>query len=160
MDLAQCKQLLQQSQITQNKITLFHNFFTPSGAIDVFLTERLIKRCRKAKVWKSRAMLSTLKNVQYGFCLQNSRSRGGIDGIFRLDRHFKPANSMMKKLFDQFLDKPSPLKEKIQSTFSISSEKWIPVRLVSHHLRLLGVIICLENSQVLVLVDCDCEKGN
>ncbi len=37
-------------------------------------------------------------------------------------------------------------------------EKWIAVRLVSHHLRLLGVMVFHEDQAHLVLVDYDDDK--
>jgi hypothetical protein len=36
---------------------------------------------------------------------RQARSAGGRDGIFAMGRTFRPANEMMTKLFDRFLDK-------------------------------------------------------
>jgi len=133
----------------------FSRFETPHGRLSVLLTTRLRKKCKKGRIWKSSAMLTSLKNAAYGYDPKTGLSRGGSDGIFRIDREFKPVNSMMKKLFTQFIDKPDPLVAELESYFSSHSSEWVPVRLVSHHLRLLGLFY----SQQLVLVDYDSEKG-
>lgn len=161
MALEQIKQKLQEAEakLQTNSIVLFGQLSTKTGDLEVFITDRLYKQCRKGKIWKSRSMLSTLKNAIYGFDIKASRSRGGLDGIFRIDRNFSPKNSMMKKIF-HFLDKPDPLVVKISKHFDTSSENWIPVRLVSHNLRLLGVMLNAEKDAQLVLVDYDKDKGN
>ena len=66
---------------------------------------------------------------------------------------------MMKKIFN-FLDKPDPLVAKIGKHFDSSVENWIPVRLVSHNLRLLGIILNTKKGAQLVLVDYDKDKNN
>jgi len=105
-------------------------------------------------------MLITLKNASYGFDPKAALSSGGRDGIFSVNRNFRHANSMMKKLFNQFIDKPDPLVPLISSVLGCSSTDWIPVRLVSHHMRLLGVISVSGGITRLVLVDYDNNKGN
>ena len=103
-------------------------------------------------------MLSTLKNGAYGFDPDSPRSRGGADGIFKVDRHFRPRNSMMNKLFDRFLDKPDATVADIERELGTSIADWVPVRLVSHHMRLLGVLVRKPGSDRLVLIDYDDEK--
>ena len=144
-------------QLQKQSIVSFHTFATPQGDLQVHLTNRLYKKCRKDKIWKSRAMCSTLRNACYGFHV-TSRSRGGSDGIFRIDRDFSPPNSMMKKIF-KFIDTPGDLSREISDTFAENSE-WLAVRLVSHHLRLLGVIVSIQKNIHLILVDYDNQKGN
>lgn len=131
------------------------HFDTPHGKLVLSLTERLRHSCRKGKVWKSNAMLTALKNTQYGFDRTRTRSRGGADGVFLLDRTFEPRNEMMRKIFDRFLDKPDPLVAQLSARFAVAAEEFVPVRVVSHHLRLLGVLIEREEAAQLVLVDFD-----
>src|SRR5690242_17064444 len=77
------------------------------------LTERLRSVCRKAKVWKSKPFLTALKNAQYGFNESQTRSAGGRDGIFLLDRTYYPPNPMMAKIFDRYLEKSNSGAEEI-----------------------------------------------
>ncbi len=130
-------------------------FETPRGHVVVSITDRLERSCRKGKVWKSHAMLTAIKNAQYGLDPTRLRSRGGADGVFLVDRSFRPANEMMRKLFDRFLDKPDPLVAVLASRLATRPEDLIPVRVVSHHLRLLGLLIEQEKAWHLVLVDYD-----
>ncbi|NOU28879.1 MAG: hypothetical protein HOO96_13325, partial [Polyangiaceae bacterium] len=58
-------------------------------------------------------------------------------------------------VFDRFLDKPDPLVATIATTFGVAPGALSPVRLVSHHLRLLGVLAAQGNAAQLVLVDYD-----
>lgn len=159
--LEEIKKKLQvlETNLEDQSIVFFEKPTTPHGELQVFITKRLMKLCKKGKIWKSREMLSTLKNTQYGFDIKVSRSRGGNDGIFRIDRTFSPANSMMKKIF-KFIDRPSDLSTAIISAFSTPKDNWIAVRLVSHNLRLLGIIAITEQGANLVLVDYDNDKGN
>jgi hypothetical protein len=160
MELAEAKAKLVQleSQLGVAVIVLFAVFDTPVGRLSLYLTERLQRQCRKGKVWKSPGMLSTLKNAAYGFDSDSPRSRGGSDGIFKLDRTFQPRNAMMRKMFDRFLDKPDPAIAAIERELECPSAEWLPVRLVSHHMRLLGVLARKGGSDHLVLVDYDDEK--
>jgi hypothetical protein len=103
-------------------------------------------------------MLAALKNAAYGFDERQARSVGGRDGIFLLDRTFRPANEMMRKLFDRFLDNPGSGAEELAGALGTPLAELLPVRLVSHHLRLLGVLARREDADWLVLVDCDRSK--
>ena len=122
------------------------------------VTDRLRKQCKKGKVWKSKEMLTALKNASYGFDLNHARSPGGYDGIFLLTRDYKPKNEMMRKLFDRYLDKPDSGAEKISRIFGLQPEQLLPVRLVSHHMRLLGVLHQGPVFDYIVLVDYDDTK--
>ena len=135
---------------------LFGEFDTPHGTLDVYLTGRLRRKCRKGGVWRTPPMLTALKNVTYGYDSIGSHSRGGLDGIFRLDRSYSPPNSMMKKVFG-FLDKFDPLVAEIVESFDSIPNDWIPVRIVSHHMRLLGFI--LLDKSTLMLIDFDNDKN-
>jgi hypothetical protein len=123
--------------------------------IHLALTERLHKKAKKAHIWKSPHFLSTLKNVEYGFDQSHARSRGGTDGIFLLDRNFHPKNEMMHKIFDQYIDKEESGIEEVAQALNADIKDLLPVRLVSHHMRLLGVLLRKEIEDWLVLVDFD-----
>lgn len=103
MDLSDVKKRLQelQGELSDNPTAVFAEFETPHGLLEVIITDRLRRKCRKGRLWKSNAMLTSLKNAAYGLDSNAPRSRGGADGIFRVDPDFRPENSMMKKLFRQ-----------------------------------------------------------
>jgi len=123
--------------------------------IYVGLTERLHKKARKGHIWKSPHFLSTLKNAEYGFDESHARSRGNSDGIFLLDRNFRPSNEMMHKIFDQYLDKENSGVEEVTQALGTTLKDLLAVRLVSHHMRLLGVLLRKEFEDWLILVDFD-----
>jgi len=137
----------------------------PYGLLGVFdrngrklmlgITERLRKRCMKGMVWKSRGFMATLRNVQYGFDERLAHSAGGHDGIFLLDRAFQPANRMMHKLFDQYLDRGDGEADGLAAALGTTLDQLKPVRLVSHHMRLLGVLWQAPEADWLILVDYD-----
>jgi hypothetical protein len=160
MDLTEIKERLEEAEATlaTQSLVVFADLDTPHGLLSVIITDRLRRKCRKGRVWKSTGMLTTLKNAAYGFDSKMSRSRGGADGIFRMDRGFRPVNSMMKKLFTKFLDKPDDLVAELADALESPSDRWIPVRLVSHHMRLLGVVSLAGGVARLALVDYDNEK--
>jgi hypothetical protein len=157
MELAELKERLVEieDRLEAEQVVELGRFDTPAGPMVVLITERLRKRCRKGKVWKSNAMLTALKNIQYGLDRTRPRSRGGSDGVFLLDRGFQPPNAMMNKLFDRFLDKPDPLVAVIRARLSASAGELVPVRVVSHHMRLLGVLVERAGGGQLTLVDYD-----
>lgn len=126
--------------------------------LHVHLTQRFYKRARKAKMWASKGMLTALKNASYGFDPSNARSRGGADGLFLLDRHFTPANTMMKLMFDGFLDKETQLIEDFAEHLDVPTSAFQAARLVSHHTRLLGLLVQLETYTHFILVDLDHTK--
>jgi len=157
MELAEAKERLKAVEGALNgaPFVVFHAFEREGRTLHVAVTDRLRKHARKEGVWRSREMLVTLKNAAYGYDERQARSAGGRDGLFLLDRTFRPANAMMAKLFDQFLDKPGSGAAEVAAALKTSLEALLPVRLVSHHLRLLGVLAHREDADWLVLVDCD-----
>ena len=157
MDLVDARERIRaiEDELADAPFVEFHAFERDGRTIRVGLTERLRRSARKEGVWRSREMLATLKNASYGFDERNSRSVGGRDGVFLMDRGFRPANEMMAKLFDRFLDKPGGGSDEIARSLGVSSSELLPVRLVSHHMRLLGVLVRRESVDWLILVDCD-----
>jgi hypothetical protein len=157
VELTEAKDRLKaiESALADAPFVAFHAFEREGRVLHVALTERLRKAARKEGVWKSREMCASLKNAAYGFQESQARSTGGRDGIFLLDRSFRPANEMMHKLFDRFLDKSNSGAEELAAALGTPLEELLPVRLVSHHLRLLGVLARGETEDWLVLVDCD-----
>jgi hypothetical protein len=126
--------------------------------LHIGLTDRLRKRARKEGVWKSKEFCTTLKNAAYGFDERRARSPGGQDGIFLLDKKLRPRNEMMRKLFDRFLERPESSASEIAKSLEVETDTLLPVRLVSHHMRLLGVLCRKADADWLVLVDCDRTK--
>jgi hypothetical protein len=157
MELAEAKDRLKaiESELIDTPFVEFHAFEREGRTLHVAITERLRKQARKESVWRSREMLATLKNAAYGFNEQRARSVGGRDGLFVMDRTFRPPNEMMNKLFNRFLDKPGSGAEELAAAVGVSLAELLPVRLVSHHLRLLGVLARKNEGDWLVLVDCD-----
>jgi hypothetical protein len=125
-------------QLVDQPFVELHAFDREGRVLRVALTERLRRAARKD-----------------GFDELRSRSPGGRDGIFVMDRTFRPANEMMAKLFDRFLDKPASGADELATALGVSLIDLIPVRLVSHHMRLLGVLARKEEADWLALVDCD-----
>jgi hypothetical protein len=139
----------------------FGTFEQAGRILNVFITRRLKTKAKKARVWKNSAFLSALSNVKYGFNPVASLSRGGKDGIFLLTRQYKPINSMMLKLFSRFIDRRHPEYLELVSFLKLLEKNLSAVRVVSHHLRLLGLMELTgesNNNQRLVLVDIDNEK--
>lgn len=65
---------------------------------------------------------------------------------------------MMRKLFDQYLDKPNSGVQEVARALDTAIDRLYPVRLVSHHMRLLGVLHRAEHEDWLVLIDYDDTK--
>ena len=161
MNLTEAKNKLREieTELSGQHIVEFECFQTPFGDLTVSVTDRLQRICRKGKVWKSNPMLTALKNATYGYNPDSTRSRGGADGIFLLDRGHHPTNSMMVKIFAKFLDKPDPLVRTILTNYNLDTRDLLPVRLVSHHMRLLGVLFEKNSMKHLILVDFDNDKN-
>ena len=147
-----------EDELAGKAFVVFHVFERNGRLLCVALTERLRKKAKKARVWKSPHFLTALKNAEYGFDEHHARSAGGADGIFLLDREHRPANEMMHKIFDQFLDKPAGGADEIADQLQFPVENLLAAQLVSHHLRLLGVIAQKADADWLVLVDFDDTK--
>jgi Magnesium chelatase, subunit ChlI len=157
MELAEAKERLKaiEGTLADSPFVEFHAFEREGRTLHLAVTDRLRKKARKEGVWRSRELLATLKNAAYGYDEQKARSVGGRDGIFLMDRTFHPANEMMRKLFDRFIDKSSSGVEEVALALDTPLDELLPVRLVSHHMRLLGVLAHGEEADWLVLVDCD-----
>src|SRR5262245_52666073 len=121
MEPAEAKERLKAIEDTLADVPFaeLHVFEREGRRLHVAVTARLYKHARKEGVWRSREMLATLKNAAYGFDEKLARSVGGRDGIFLMDRTFRPANEMMRKLFDQFLDKPGSGAEEVASALGV-----------------------------------------
>jgi hypothetical protein len=126
--------------------------------LHVALTSRLRARAKRRGVWRSRPFLATLKNAEYGFDTERQRNPAGRDGIFLLDRDFRPRNAMMRKLYDGYLDRPGSGVEEVAEALGCRVAELLPVRLVSHHMRLLGVLRRTPEADWLVLVDYDATR--
>lgn len=124
-------------------------------ALHVALTEDLRRSALRGRVWNSRAFLTALQNASYGFDEGRPRSSGGSDGLFLVDRDFRPPNTMMRKLFDHYLDSPRSNARAVARELGVPLESLLPVRLVSHRMRLLGVLSKREDGDDLVVVDYD-----
>src|SRR4051794_39830545 len=101
MELAEAKQRMKvvEEQLDNSPFVVFHTFEREGRPLHLALTTHLAKSCRKEGVWRSRELFATLKNASYGFDEHHSRNASGRDGIFLLDRDFRPPNEMMRKLF-------------------------------------------------------------
>ncbi|MBN1428058.1 MAG: hypothetical protein JXB07_06705 [Anaerolineae bacterium] len=157
MDLAELRERLSEIEedLTEEVFVVLDVFERNGRPLALAITDRCRRKCKKGRVWKSNEMLTALKNAQYGFVEERARSTGGIDGIFLLDREFRPANEMMHKIFDGFLDKQRSGAAEIAAELGVTLVQLLPVRLVSHHLRLLGVLARKSEADWLVLVDYD-----
>ncbi|MDC0718842.1 hypothetical protein [Nannocystis bainbridge] len=119
----------------------------------VVLTRRFFKLTRRARIWQAPALPITLKNARYGFDPTRARSLGGRDGVFLLDRSID--NTMTRKLYGQFLDRPDSGAAEVAAFLSADLSELQAIRLVSHHLRLLGVLHRGPAVDSLVLVNFD-----
>lgn len=160
MDVAKAKDRLKEcdQELNSTLLVLFHVFERDGRPLRVCVTSRLKKRATKDGLWRSKEMLVTLTNAAYGFDENTSRSVSGRDGIFLLDRAFRPENEMMRKLFDRYIDKHNSGFLEIAKAMQKMPDELRPVRLVSHHMRLLGLLAIDTDQDHLVLVDCDRSK--
>ncbi len=160
MDIKALKKLVKQAEksLSEEAFVSVCTFTRDELSIELAITDRFRKTCKKGKIWNRPAMYTALKNAAYGFDETKAMSPGGADGIFLLTRTYSPPNEMMRKLYDQFIDKPGSGAEEIANALECPLSELLPVRLVSHHLRLLGLLKCSPNRQILVLVDYDDTK--
>ncbi len=158
MNLEEIKQLVREKE-TDNKI-LVEFLTTKNNEREqiTYFTSILKKNCKKGKVWKSKEFFITLKNLKYGIDYTNFRSKGGKDGIFIIDRNYRPRNNMQKKIFNQFIDKENSGIEQILNELNIPKTEINAVRIVSHHMRLLGIHYEKDNQDIIILVDYDNTK--
>lgn len=157
MDLDELKARLAviEPALADAPFVVVHTHERDGRILRVGVTDRLRRLARRGRVWKSPGFLTALKNAAYGFDEARSRSLGGADGLFLLDRGFSPKNEMMRKLFDRYLDRPGSGAQVLAQALGVSLDRLLPVRLVSHHMRLLGVLHRGEDAELLVLVDYD-----
>jgi hypothetical protein len=139
-----------EARLADSAFVVMHTFIRNERSLNLALTDRLRRLLRRARLWKSKEMLATLKNAEYGYDPARSRSRGGADGIWKLDQSFQ--NEMTRKLFS-YIKKDEA--DQVAAALSTTRERLIPVRLVSHHMRLLGVLHSGVDADWLVLVDFD-----
>jgi len=158
LDEAKQKLVLIAPRLAGVPFVVLHTFVRNGRDLHLALTERLYRVCRKGKVWKSQAFLTAIKNAGYSFDPQLARSRGGRDGILLVDRSFTPKNVMMTKLFDHYLDMPERGADQVTRALGTEVANLQATRLVSHHLRLLGMLWQDTNADWLVLVDYDDTK--
>jgi hypothetical protein len=130
-------------------------FVTNGRPLRLLVTERLMRLAKKGRVWKTPAFLTALKNAAYGFDEARARSLGGADGVFLVDRGFSPKNEMMRKLFDRYVDRPGSGIEELSRALGARPEELVAARLVSHHMRLLGLLRRTPAGDALALVDYD-----
>ena len=161
MDIKQLKERVRKDvepQLKDRPCVLFDSFEKDGQRLHVYLTERLRKKAVKAKLWLTKELLSALKNGSYGFNREQQRSPGGSDGLFLLDRDFPDRSGMVRQIFDQYLDKPDSGVTEVASELGTSANELL--RLVSHHLRILGVLKTGEPDDHLVLVDVNNSKNH
>jgi hypothetical protein len=157
MTLAEAKECLErvEDRLADEPFVVAWTELRNGRVLHLAVTERLRKRAKKARLWKTPHFLSTLRNAEYGYDESRARSRGGTDGIFLLDRSHRPANVMMHRVFDQYLDREDSGVAEVAAALGTTPDQLLGVRLVSHHLRLLGVLHRAATGDWLVLVDYD-----
>jgi hypothetical protein len=160
MDLADIKARLQsiEEEVGRQPIVYFGSFERSGRSLHLGITERFVRAARKSRLWLSKGVLSAIRNAGYGFEEEHARSLGGADGIFLLDRTFRPANEMMRKIFTRYLDHPESGAAGVAAELGCRLEELVAVRVVSHDLRLLGVMRRTATEDWIVLVDLDRES--
>lgn len=160
MDLAEARAMLVAAEKTleRERYVVAHEFNRNGRCLELVLTARLIRTLRRSKIARSKEVLTALKNASYGFDSAKMRSEAGRDGIYVLDRDYVPANEMMRKIFDRFLDRDDGEARDLAAYLELPLSKLVPVRLVSHHMRLLGVLAQYDDRDALALVDFDDTK--
>lgn len=144
-----------EDELAESLLVSYEDFEVNGKSFKVYLSRSLRKRARKARVWKTNEFCITLRNVKYGLDPDSAKSKGGRDGVYLLDRDFKPANEMQKRIFDQFIDKQNSDYATIVDALKLSHERIRAVRVVSHHMRLLGICHTGKEEDILVIVDVD-----
>jgi hypothetical protein len=148
-----------EDELSDQPFVIAHTFTRDGRDIHVGVTGRLKRIAKKGRVWHSKHFLTAFKNASYGYDDSQAISAGGYDGIFRVTRDHRPANEMMRKLFGRFLDKADSGAQEIADAVEAPLDAFLPVRVVSHHLRLLGILHRGDAADTLVLVDYDDTKG-
>jgi hypothetical protein len=161
MDLEETKAMLDRARALlsatgASAFVVAHRFSRNGRDLELVLSARLMRVLKRERLQHSPRVHKALKNAGYGFDPENPRSESGRDGLFLLDRDHHPPNEMMRKLFDRYLDHGDA--EDLVAFLGCSLADVLPVRLVSHHLRLLGVLQRKPACDVLALVDVDDTK--
>ncbi|MEN8907284.1 MAG: hypothetical protein ABF289_15110 [Clostridiales bacterium] len=125
--------------------------------IEVYLTLSFIKNVSKEKADRDRLFLNALSNIKYGYNKALLNSIGGKDGVFNVYEDYKPKNSMIKKLYDNYINNSKNRKE-LEGYFKLSNIQG--VRIVAHGMRILGFINkTIDNNKTkLVLINVDINK--
>lgn len=160
MEIEEARKLLEacENYLDKKGVVEFALIDSAERSLQLYLTSIFKKNCKKKRVWKSKAFFITIKNAKYGIDLLNFKSKGGKDGVFIIDRKFTPQNMMQKKIFDQFIDKDNSDYNKIIDKMNFLPNDVNAVRIVSHHMRLLGIHQRVNNIDKIVLVDFDNTK--
>ncbi|MCB9233319.1 MAG: hypothetical protein H6581_16800 [Bacteroidia bacterium] len=145
-------------QLAEKPLVLLESYALNGQKFHLYLSQALYKNCKKGKVWLSNDFFITLKNAKYGLDQDHQWSGGGKDGIFLIDRKFRPRNMMQTKIFDKFIDKAgSPFLE-YAKLLEFEPSQVEAIRVVSHHMRLLGILSKKKNEIMIILVDFDNTK--
>ncbi len=144
-----------ETALRESLLVRYGDFVVNERAFSVFLAQKLMKEARKSKVWKSKEFCITLRNIKYGLDPEQSKSKGGRDGIYLLDKGFRPYNEMQRRIFDRFTDKPDSDYMAITEQLNLDRDKTVAVRVVSHHMRIVGIYHKGKTEDTLVLVDVD-----
>ncbi|MBN1181763.1 MAG: hypothetical protein JXB49_05700 [Bacteroidales bacterium] len=160
MNLSEAKKIIESSEkeLENSLFVIAYTFIRDEKKLHLAITERLKQKSRKGRIWKSKAFFTAFKNAKYGYDVNQASSKGGKDGIYLLTRDHVPANEMMNKIFDRFLDKPDQLAIQIADYLKVELDELQAVRIVSHHLRLLGVLKHEDKQDTIILVDYDDAK--
>jgi hypothetical protein len=98
MNLSEAKMMLEavESELPDKPFVIANVFERNRRKIHLAITDRLRRIAKRGRVWKTNAFLTALKNAEYGFDESHARSLGGSDGIFLIDRNFKPQNQIIE----------------------------------------------------------------
>ena len=96
-------------------------------------------------------------NVEYNFSWRNQDTGNYFHSINQDGQKRRPSLvcRRLQELFDRFLDKARGGAKKLAAALAVTLADLLPVRLVSHHMQLLGVLARKDDTDWLVLVDCD-----
>lgn len=123
--------------------------------VTVGITARFLKAVRQAGFDRSPRLYSALRNAGYGLDRARPRSRAGRDGVYLLDRSFRPVNEMMAKIYDRYLDRDGSGASGVAKALGVALTDLQAVRVVAHGIRLIGVRCETDGTERIVLVDCE-----
>jgi hypothetical protein len=134
---------------------IVHSFERAGRRLNVGLTSRLRRACQHGRVWKTPEFLDALASARHGFDGARVLPAEDRDGIFLITRSRYPRNEMMRKIYDQFLDRQGSEAAEIAHGLGARVDSLLPVRVTGDRLRLLGVMVRGDVEDTLVLVDYD-----